>query len=94
METKGKFSIKMINKSNHREKYFDSDYNFLYEYLDGITKNMAVKKMQLAITKEREIMNMLKKHADPKIDAKELHNFRDFLEKCLALNPKDRLTPQ
>lgn len=53
METKGKFSIKMINKSNHREKYFDTDYNFLSEYVDGVTKNMAVKKMQLTITKER-----------------------------------------
>lgn len=36
---------------------------------------------------------MLKKwgHA---AEPKELQSFRDFLERCLALNPKDRITPQ
>lgn len=29
METKGKFNIKMINKSEYRDKYFDEGYNFM-----------------------------------------------------------------
>jgi serine/threonine protein kinase len=38
-------------------------------------------------------MNLLKKYG--RIEApKDLQNFRDFLERCLALNPKDRITPQ
>lgn len=38
METKGRFNIKMLNKSEFAEKYFDSDYNFLHQYFDKITK--------------------------------------------------------
>lgn len=38
METKGKFSIKMLNKSSFREKHFDDDHNFLWSFVDPITK--------------------------------------------------------
>ena len=34
METKGKMTMKMINKSNFKEKYFDNDYNFLCKYVE------------------------------------------------------------
>jgi serine/threonine-protein kinase PRP4 len=38
METKGKFSIKMINKSIFKDKHFDNDLNFLHHEVDNITK--------------------------------------------------------
>lgn len=34
METKGKFSIKMLKKCKHAENYFDSEYNFLHNFYD------------------------------------------------------------
>ena len=37
METKGKFSMKMIKKSEWKEKHFDNDYNFLCRYCDKVT---------------------------------------------------------
>jgi serine/threonine-protein kinase PRP4 len=49
--------------------------------------------MQVNITPERDLMAMLKKYGKTD-NMKELQNFRDFLERCLALNPKDRITPQ
>lgn len=36
----------------------------MLSYVDTYTKNIGVKKMQVSITKERELMNMLKKHSD------------------------------
>jgi serine/threonine protein kinase len=39
-------------------------------------------------------MNMLKKYGKDNENSKNLQKFRDFLEKCLTLNPKDRLKPQ
>jgi hypothetical protein len=53
METKGKFSIKMLKKCKFFEKHFDSEFNFLYNFYDKNTKLMTVSKLQLSITPER-----------------------------------------
>lgn len=37
---------------------------------------------------------MLKKYGKIGQSVKDLQNFKDFLQKCLTLNPKDRMTPQ
>ncbi len=50
METRGRFSIKMLKKCAHYHKYFDSEFNFLYSYYDKNTKENTVKKLQIAIT--------------------------------------------
>ena len=39
-------------------------------------------------------MGMLRKNCRFEEDPKILNNFRDFLENCLALNPKNRLSPE
>ena len=39
-------------------------------------------------------MNMLKKYKKEEDEYKKLQKFKDFLDKCLALNPKDRIKPQ
>ena len=81
METKGKFSMKMLNKSFFVEKHFDSDHNFLFHCLDSLTKEPKVQKMQVNITSERDLMNLLKK-SHRKMegeDPKKLQNLRDFL---------------
>lgn len=38
METKGKFSNKMLGKSVFRDKHFDEDFNFLWGCVDKVTK--------------------------------------------------------
>jgi len=38
METKGKFSVKMLKKCKYFDKYFDSEFNFLYSFYDKSTK--------------------------------------------------------
>ena len=50
METKGKFSVKMLKKCKFFEKYFDSEFNFLYSSYDMITKTVATTKIQASIT--------------------------------------------
>lgn len=39
-------------------------------------------------------MYLLKKYGSVQENIKDLQSFKDFLEKCMALNPKDRITPQ
>ena len=55
---------------------------------------MAVAKMQVSIAPEGELLGRLKRDCRFEEDSKTLNNFRDFLENCLALNPKNRLTPE
>lgn len=50
MQTKGKFSLKMLKKCKYFDKHFDSEYNFLYSWYDKNTKSMTVTKMQVSIT--------------------------------------------
>ena len=53
METKGKFSVKMLKKCKFFEKYFDSEFNFLYSSYDKIKKTVTTTKIQASITPER-----------------------------------------
>lgn len=94
METKGKFGVKMLKKCRYFDQHFDSEYNFLYNYYDKNKKTMVVTKMQVSISPEREMLAMLKRNCVFEEDPKVFNNFRDFLENCLALNPKNRLTPE
>jgi serine/threonine-protein kinase PRP4 len=94
METKGKFNVKMLKNCTFLEKHFDNELNFLYETYDKASKKNAIKKMQISITAERELLQRLRKHGRQGEEGKKIHNFKDFLEKCLALNPKDRLIPE
>jgi len=69
----------MLKKCKFFEKYFDSEFNFLYSYYDKNTKKMAVSKMQVSIAPERELLGMLKRHCRFEEEPKTLNNFRDFL---------------
>lgn len=93
MESRGRFSIKMLKKCLHADRYFDQEHSFLCEYYDPHTKALATKKMQVSITPQRELLNLLRKNERFQEDPRRLATFRDFLEGCLALNPKNRLTP-
>jgi serine/threonine-protein kinase PRP4 len=94
METRGRFSIKMLKKCLRLELYFDQEFTFLHEFYDPNTKNNVTKKLQISITPERDLLNLLRKHERYAEDPRRLATFRDFLEGCLALNPKNRFTPE
>lgn len=94
METRGRFSMKMLKKCLYLDRYFDQEFSFLYEFYDSNTKTNLVKKMQISITPERDLLNLLRKHERFAEDPRRLALFRDFLEGCLSLNPKNRLSPE
>lgn len=79
METRGRFSIKMLKKCLHHNKYFDQESNFLYEYYDSNTKTNSIKKMQISITPDRDLLNLLRKNERFEEDPRKLALFRDFL---------------
>jgi len=79
METRGRFSIKMLKKCLHLKRYFDQEFTFLHEFYDANTKTNVVKKIQISITPERELLNVLRKHERFAEDPRKLALFRDFL---------------
>ena len=93
LQTKGRVSLKMLKKCQHHSTYFDNDGNFLAPVYDHRTQTTTYHKIQPTITPERELLGMLKRHSRFQEDPKQLALFGDFLENCLALNPKNRLTP-
>lgn len=52
----------MLKKCLHIDRYFDQEHSFLYEYYDPNTKANVTKKMQISITPERELLNLLRKN--------------------------------
>lgn len=50
METRGRFSMKMLKKCKRAEEYFDSDHNFLHQYYDSNAKTTVVKAQTINIT--------------------------------------------
>ena len=89
MKTRGKFGLKMLRKGVFTGKHFDKNYNFLERQIDS-TELQVVSK-SVIITQDREILGLLRDKC--KEDTKKLVLFKDFLERCLALTPKSRLTP-
>ena len=61
METRGRFSVKMLKKCAHYHKYFDSEFNFLYSYYDKNTKENTVKNLQIANTHVRELIGLIRR---------------------------------
>jgi serine/threonine-protein kinase PRP4 len=53
MQTKGKFSIKMLKKGVFTDKHFDSNYNFLERQVDTKTWTTTVKTSTVTVTPQR-----------------------------------------
>jgi serine/threonine protein kinase len=48
----------------------------------------------MPVQPKKDLMSMLKEGNVGKEDLKSLQNFKDFLEKALALDPNKRITPE
>lgn len=94
IETRGKFTIKMLKRAQFAHVHFDEMANFISVEQDKLTGKDTIK--TLAFSKPtRDIRTRLMSAAKGlnDIETKELALFTDLLERCLALNPEKRITP-
>lgn len=94
MECRGKFSLKMLKKSEFAGHHFDEKLMFMSVETDKVTGKNVVRLLNfLKPTKDLKtrLLSAAKNLGEP--DMKELNLFIDLLDRCLALNPEKRMTP-
>jgi len=88
----GKFSNKFVRKGIFRERHFDDSGVFLSLEEDKITHQHIIKQLEF---KEDPggLGRLIRATAYSKADEEHIKNFKDLLEKCLAPDPANRITP-
>ena len=95
METRGKFTTKMLKKAEFAYMHFDEQANFLSVEQDKLTGRDTVKTIAFAKpTRDLRARLLGASKGLPEDEVKDLNLFIDFLEKCLMVNPDKRITPQ
>ena len=79
----------MLRKGAFTEKHFDKNYNFIDRQIDPVS--LQIVHRPVTVSQDRELLKLLKEKNHE--ETKKQVMFKDFLERCLALNPKNRLTP-
>jgi serine/threonine-protein kinase PRP4 len=95
MECRGKFSLKMLKKSNFAADHFDERLNFRSLERDAATGRDVIRFLNFA-KPTKDLKSRLMKAAkglDADSGVKELNLFVDLLDRCLNLNPERRITP-
>lgn len=94
MECRGPFTRKMLNQSQFAAMHFEDDMRFRSLEQDKVTGREIIKLMAFAkpIRDLRTRLISASKGLNPE-ELKELALFTDLLDRCLALNPAKRLTP-
>lgn len=93
METKGKIPNRLVKKGMFREQHFDSSFNFLFMEVDKVTEKEKITVMS-NVAQTRDLLSSLRgnqKLTDEK-QMKKVVQLKDFLEKCLMLDPAKRLS--
>ena len=95
METRGKFTTKMLKKAEFAYMHFDEQANFLSVEQDKLTGRDTVKTITF-VKPTRDLRTRLLGASKglPEDEVRDLNLFIDFLEKCLMVNPEKRITPQ
>uniref|UniRef100_A0A914X8T2 Serine/threonine-protein kinase PRP4 homolog n=1 Tax=Plectus sambesii TaxID=2011161 RepID=A0A914X8T2_9BILA len=92
MELKGKLPNKLIRKGQFKDQHFDQNCNFLYHEVDKVTQRDKVTTLA-TIKQSRDLMTELIGEQDlDKEGMRKLDQFRDLLDKMLALDPSKRIT--
>jgi len=83
-----------LKRAEYSTKYFDNQNNFLNEEIDPLTRKVYTKPIPVKIT--RNIGNLLTsiEITLTEDEKKTLNQLKDFLEKCLVLDPNNRITPE
>ena len=91
MDLKGKFSNKLIRKSEFKDKHFDENCNFKYQELDRITDREKVVLMN-NIKPTRDLMSELRAEQNlPPEQLEKVRQLSDLLDKALIVDPTKRM---
>lgn len=94
METRGKFTTKMLKKAEFAYMHFDEQANFLSVEQDKLTGRDTVKTIAFAKpTRDLRTRLLGASKGLPEDEIKDLNLFIDLLDRCLTLNPEKRITP-
>ncbi|KAF2843084.1 putative Serine/threonine-protein kinase prp4, partial [Patellaria atrata CBS 101060] len=96
MDCRGRFGLKFLKKCEYAAKYFDDDLSFHSTEWDNVSNRSVVRvvhiREQPLVPLKQRIMPTTKNLTPAEI--KYATNFGDLLDKCLALNPEKRITPE
>ncbi len=91
MQVKGQIPSKIIKKAQYGSQYFNDQGDFISIEIDHSTKKEFIKDIKISSFPSKDLMSMLKNFSSSE-DSKSLIAFKDFIEKCLHLDPKKRMT--
>jgi serine/threonine-protein kinase PRP4 len=92
MQLTGKMSNKLIRKGMFRETHFDSNFAFLYHEIDRVTEKEKVTVMPSILVTFDLLAALVGEQSLDDAHMCKVHQFKEFLEKCLNLDPLKRLT--
>jgi len=94
MDCRGKFTTKMLKRSQFAHIHFDEMANFRSVEQDKLTGKDTIKTLAFA-KPSRDLRTRLVSASKglTDVETKELNLFVDLLDRCLALNPEKRMTP-
>lgn len=96
MECRGKIPNRVLKKAEYWDQHFEQDGTFLSQEYDSVTRKDVIRRIPIVRPiQAKEIRARV--FASSKnlsiADTKELNLFSDLLEKCLAVDPARRITP-
>ncbi|KAI0879395.1 kinase-like domain-containing protein [Hypoxylon argillaceum] len=94
MEIRGKFSAKLYKRGELSHLHFDELGNFISAEQDKALGKTTVRTLAIVKpTRDLRTRLMAASGGMTDLESRDLNNFVDLLERCLALNPDKRLTP-
>ncbi|KAL1301687.1 hypothetical protein AAFC00_005902 [Neodothiora populina] len=96
MECRGRIPNRMLKKAEFWAQHFTRDGTFMSHEIDTVTRKEVVRPQSIIRpTPSKELKSRLFSNAKglSPADAKELDLFADLLDKCLAIDPAKRITP-
>ena len=89
LQVRGNISNKLLKKGKFSKDFFNEKNEFLSIEIDPITKKEYVKEVSVPLQPTKDLFLMLKS-ARINEDEKSLILLKDFLEKCLCIDPLKR----
>ncbi|TRX97858.1 hypothetical protein FHL15_001068 [Xylaria flabelliformis] len=94
MEIRGKFSAKLYKRGELSHLHFDEVGNFISAEQDKALGKTTVRTLAIVKpTRDLRTRLMAASGGMNDVESRDLNNFVDLLERCLALNPDKRITP-
>eukprot|EP00800_Vazella_pourtalesii_P007052 TRINITY_DN192_c0_g1_i1.p1 TRINITY_DN192_c0_g1~~TRINITY_DN192_c0_g1_i1.p1 ORF type:complete len:769 (-),score=118.57 TRINITY_DN192_c0_g1_i1:45-2351(-) len=92
MEIRGKISNKMIKKGVAKDKHFDSQLNFQYLEVDKVTKKEKISILNFMNPKKDLLACLIGNQKLSDGEMRKVQQLKDFVEKCLILDPAKRMS--